>query len=371
MNILFTYLTAFSGHGGIEKFNRAFIKALDEDGEYKLIVSSLHDKNKNEKYLIHAQFQGFGGKRIYYLLKVVYSALRSDILIIGHINLAIAGFAAMFFNPRLKIVIIAHGIDIKGKLGFIKKTVLKKADRILSVSNYTKNILISEQNIEPEKITVFPDTFDPHFIFPQQFNKNESLMLRYGLKVIDKILIIICRLSFQEGYKGYDRVIDALPGIIANHPDAKYLIAGKYDEQEKLRIEQMIKNNKMEGKVIFTGFIKEEELIDHFLLGDVFVMPSTNEGFGIVYIEAMACGLPVIAGNKDGSADALDNGKLGYLIDPGSIDEITKAVSLALASAENDAEYKLNLQQKVKDKFGFPIFKSRLKQIIQEVFKTS
>jgi len=367
LKILFTYLTTFSGHGGIEKFNRAFIKVLDEEPEYKLLVSSLHDKNKDVNYLSHAPFNGYGGKRLNYLLGTITKALNSDILIVAHINLAIVAYVAKLLNPRLKIVVIAHGIDVWGKLNFIKKAVLKKADRILSVSNYTKRRVIAEQNVDPQKITVFPNTFDPYFQFPQSFNKNQDLLNRYGINAIDKILITVCRLSFKEAYKGYDKVLESLPEILKMHPEVKYLIAGKYDEQERQRLEFIIKKNKLEGKVIFTGFIKDEELLDHFMLGDVFVMPSLNEGFGIVYIEAMACGLPVIAGNNDGSVDALDNGKLGYLIDPESISEISKTVSLVLENAKNERGVKLDLQQRVREKFDFPIFKNRLKQIIREL----
>ena len=115
-----------------------------------------------------------------------------------------------------------------------------------------------------------------------------------------------------------------------------------------------------------TGFVPDDELTDHYLLSDLFVMPSREEGFGIVYIEAMACGLPVIAGNVDGSVDALDHGKLGTLVDPTDPDAIAAAILQKLAHKTSHGE-KIDLQQRVIDKFGFSKFTSRLTDIIQEL----
>ena len=71
----------------------------------------------------------------------------------------------------------------------------------------------------------------------------------------------------------------------------------------------------------------DEEIVDYYNLCDIFVIPSKGEGFGIVYLEALACGKPVIGGNQDGAIDALCNGELGLLIDPDSVDEIASNLS--------------------------------------------
>ena len=106
------------------------------------------------------------------------------------------------------------------------------------------------------------------------------------------------------------------------------------------------------------GYIEENELIDHYLLADLFAMPSKKEGFGIVFIEALACGLPVIAGNKDGSADALMNSKLGELIDPDSNRQIFSAL---LKLLQNHISPKTN---EVLNNFSFKSFKERLRKYV-------
>ena len=116
----------------------------------------------------------------------------------------------------------------------------------------------------------------------------------------------------------------------------------------------------LQQQVIIAGFIPADELAAHFALADLYIMPSHKEGFGIVFIEAMFYGKPVIAGNADGSAEALDNGKLGILINPDDTEQITNAV---IAVLENKHAFIPNIQQ-VMDKFSYPVYKKNLRGII-------
>jgi glycosyltransferase involved in cell wall biosynthesis len=82
--------------------------------------------------------------------------------------------------------------------------------------------------------------------------------------------------------------------------------------------------------VSFAGFVAPDELVDHYRLADVFAMPSTGEGFGVVFLEAMACGTPVLGGNRDGSVDALDGGRLGLLVEPMNVAAIGDGICALL-----------------------------------------
>ena len=166
-----------------------------------------------------------------------------------------------------------------------------------------------------------------------------------------------------ERYKGYDRVLQALPELIGNYPKLRYLMVGRYDEAEKMRLDELINILGLKGIVVFTGIIPDEILADHFRLGDLFVMPSEKEGFGIVFIEAMYYGLPVIAGNKDGSVDALVNGEMGLLVDPGNINEIRVAIRKIL---DNHQAYLPN-RYKLMDHFGYTSYKEKFWEVIDRL----
>lgn len=366
--ILFSYLTSFSGFGGIEKFNKAFIKALSETDHTDCTFFSVYDTDFNKQYLSNGKFKTAKGSKLKFVFWSFFNALKSDIFFLGHINLSITAVLTKLFSPQTKLIVITHGIDIWSDLSFIKKHALKKADKIIAVSNFTKQKIISEHKIRKNKIVVFPNTIDPFFPLTKTFEKPQYLLKRYEINSERPVILTVARLSAQEGYKGYDNVLKTLPKLLEKYPNLLYLIVGKYDIKEKQRLDKIINKLKINKHVLFTGFIEESELTDHFRLGNVFIMPSENEGFGIVFIEALVCGLPVIAGNIDGSVDALDNGNFGTLVNPENIEIIESSLATILKKSfsENNAT-KLNRQKKVLEKFGFSQYKKNLNFLLNNL----
>ncbi|HEX8461197.1 MAG TPA: asparagine synthase-related protein, partial [Segetibacter sp.] len=356
--ILFLTLSAFSFTGGIEKFNRAFLKALSNlEAEGKLIADSFsaYDDKIDVRYFDESHYKGFKGNRIKFVLEVLKVAKNYDTIIIGHINISVAAWAIKKMFPQKKIILITHGIEVWDKLGGAKNFIVQAADKVFAVSQYTKDAIVKVQKILPEKISVFHNTIDPYFSYPTTFQKPLYLLDRYKIETNALVIFTLTRLSNTEKYKGYDKVTAVLPQLKKSFPNIKYILSGKGDEIENSRLIHLQKAGELIDTMQLTGFIKEEEVVDHFLLADVFIMPSTKEGFGIVFIEAMACGLPVIAGNQDGSVDALQNGALGQLVNPESGTEIFNALQNVFHDNNKDISLKRKkeLQQKVKQVFGF------------------
>lgn len=367
--VLFLNLSAFSLTGGIEKFNRAFLKALSElEREGKVIADSFsaYDDKVDDRYFNVVNYTGFKSNRIKFVLAVWREAFKYDTIILGHINLSLTAWGIKYMFPKKEIVLITHGIEVWEKLSGIKGYIVKNADKVFAVSSYTKETIVRVQKLLPQKIFVFHNTIDPYFSYPTVFEKPEYLMKRYGLEVKDSVIFTLTRLSASEKYKGYDKIIDVLPLLKKSIPGIRYILSGQSDERERRRLTALKKQHQLSESVQLTGFIKDEEVVDHFLLADVFIMPSRKEGFGIVFIEAMACGLSVIAGNKDGSVDALQHGTLGQLIDPDNEKEIFKALQYTFSSKEKlmNTNGKKELQQKVKDVFGFDKYKNNLEKLL-------
>jgi phosphatidyl-myo-inositol dimannoside synthase len=358
-NVLFYYLSAFSQSGGIEKFNRCFIKALSEiTGTSFVSVVSVYDDVADEKYIGSLSYRGFRKAKAKSVLHVIRSIYKHDELILGHINLALTGIICKLLRPSCKLILVAHGIEIWKKQTGIKKICLDKADHVLAVSTYTKNQLVLRNKVSPQKITILPNAIDPYFRVPLTFSKPSVLLQRYGIQVHQPVIFTLARLSSAEQYKGYDKVIAALPEVLKRIPDCIYLLAGKYDEVEKTRISELINLYNVKDNVIITGYLNEDEVTDHYLLADVFVMPSKNEGFGIVFLEALACGIPVIGGNQDGTVDALLNGRQGTLINPDSIEDLAAAIVQNLILNNHN---KQELQQSVMKHYSFSRFKERIR----------
>lgn len=364
--ILFLVLTAFSHMGGIEKFNRALIKALMDLSvplSLRNSLAGMYDDRFDAQYTQGALYQVFGGQKIRFVFSALMQAFKQDVIILGHLNLALIGVLIKLVAPKKKLIVICHGIEVFEPVSGLKKKVLEKADQVLAVSNYTKQQLVTKQGLAAEKITVFPNTIDPFFHFSADFTKPAYLQQRYGIAANEKVIYTLTRLNSSEGYKGYDTLVTVLPELLKKNIPFKYILAGKADVTELQRMQTLIASLGLEDKVMMPGFIADEEVTDHYLLADVFVMPSKGEGFGIVYLEAMACGLPVIAGNKDGSTEALQFGKLGTLIDPDSADELTAALVKVLTTKYHSRE----VQQNMLKYFSFERFKERLQAVFEGI----
>ncbi|MCX7898804.1 MAG: glycosyltransferase, partial [Methylocystis sp.] len=133
-----------------------------------------------------------------------------------------------------------------------------------------------------------------------------------------------------ERYKGVDEILDLTPRLAARFPDFAYLVVGGGDD--RARLEEKAARLGVGAHVVFTGEVSDAAKPAHYLLADLFAMPSMGEGFGIVLIEAAACGVPVLGGALDGSREALLDGALGVLVDPRCADSLYAALESALAA---------------------------------------
>jgi glycosyltransferase involved in cell wall biosynthesis len=216
---------------------------------------------------------------------------------------------------------------------------------------------------------LLPNTFDDNKFNISQ--KPAHLLQRHRLSSNQPIILTVARLSGEDRYKGYDKVIQSLPIIHQKIPNAHYILVGKGPDHK--RIEQVINEFNVRDHVTLTGFIPDEELAEYYDLCDVFVMPSKGEGFGIVYLEAMACGKPCLGGNQDGALDALGHGELGALVNPDNIDEIAQTlIQLLQKTYPNPLLFQPEqLRQAVIERFGFEVFQHRLQQYLEAFFISS
>lgn len=366
--VLFLTLKIFSATGGIEKVCRIVGKALYEGqlqfgGQVK-IFSMYGNRNNADgnKYFPQLLFRGFSGWRIRFVLRSMREGRRSRLVLMSHVNLLLVGWLIKKINPATKLVLIAHGIEVWYPFAGWRKRMLKKVDLFLPVSQFTRDKMIALYGLPEERFLVLNNCLDPFLELPLEQGKRPDLLERYELKSENKVLLTVTRLKDTEQYKGYDKVLQALPALLKTDPGIRYLLLGKYDEAEKQRLDRMISGLGVGEQVIFGGFITDEELGAHFKLADVFVMPSSKEGFGIVFIEAMFYELPVIAGNKDGSVDALSNGELGILVDPENLEEVTAAIQKVLT---NRAAF-LPDRGLLMERFGYEGYKRKLLNIVEK-----
>jgi glycosyltransferase involved in cell wall biosynthesis len=247
---------------------------------------------------------------------------RPDHIVSTHINFGpVAQLAKRLFD--IPFTLVAHGIDVHPGLSSASLSALRMADRVIAVSSWTRLRVLDLGGIDPQDVVILPNTFDAGRFQPS--DKPVDLAQRYGIHAGEKVILTVARLASDERYKGYDRVIRALPELQKMCGPIRFIVVGK--GEDRARLEALASVLGVRRLVTFAGFVPDNELADHYRLADVFAMPSTGEGFGIVFLEAMACGTPVVAGNRDGSVDALDHGRLGTLVDPNDIGAIAEGIA--------------------------------------------
>ena len=364
MRILFIYLRAFSSTGGIEKFNRALMKALSDlsiINNFYLRVKSLYDSDPDIRYIESNYFQGYESSKIKFLFSMISQLRNYDVILVGHINLAILGLFTKWMYPSKKIILITHGIEVWNKIRGVKFNLLKKANLILAVSQYTKEKICEVQGISDKNIIVFPNAIDPYFLIPKKFSKANSTKNKYRLKEKGIVILTVARMSNKEKYKGYDKILNIIPEIKElEYGNIKYIIVGKYDVEEKVRINKIIAKNNLQGDVILTGFVSEEQLVDIYLASDVFVMPSLGEGFGIVFIEALVCGLPILVSNEGGSKEIIEKIPFGIAVDSSN----KQAIKEGLIKLLNLKLNKSQLQDMAIKHYSYNNFRMNLNRII-------
>lgn len=223
-------------------------------------------------------------------------------------------------SAKIKILCLAHGAefpqDTKEKKKLRITNAMHKAQYIIANSTYTKSLV--DKYIESTKCTII----NPGFSFADSTE----------LKVQEKETPMLLTIARLEPRKGVDQVINILPRLKDKFPEIKYKIAGNGDDLERLK--QLVEDHKLTENVEFLGFISEEEKKACYAEASLFVMPTrivgnSVEGFGIVYVEAAAYGVPSIAGKKGGAADAVLDNKTGFLCD--SDDEIYEKILILLS----------------------------------------
>lgn len=349
------------GSGGIQAFSRVYVQAICEAYPW----ADIHVFVKNDEPAVDDPLRRMG---VRFHSMIGYPAvLRTLILVVTGLVMGLwqkprcAVATHLHFLPALrmlhwlrgiKVMVVLHGIEAWNQHNGLRVRAMRAADHLMAVSHHTRQAAIDSYGIDSAKISVVPNTFDTgRFTLGP---KPAHLLQRYGLKADQPVLLTVSRLALSERYKGHRQVLIALETIRQQYPDVRYLIVGTGDDLPSLQ--EIVVASGLQDSVILAGHVPGEELPDHYRLCDAFVMPSSKEGFGIVFLEAMACGKPVVAGNLDGSVDALDEGRLGLLVDPYNPAEIAKAVCQVLSRQPEKAlwHHPAELRAAVVEQFGYP-----------------
>ena len=268
----------------------------------------------------------------------IVAAKNIDVVVFG----AAAPLALM--SPSLrksgvkKIIALTHGHEVWWAkifpFNFAIKRIGKNVDHLTYLGEFTRQAISKalSRKSAAEMVKIAPGIDTAHFI-PQP----DAMQKRKELGLQDKkIIISVGRLVHR---KGQDNLIQAMPAVLKKIPNAHLLLVGEGPYRKHL--EKLVTKSSLEQNVTFAGRIMYDRLPSFLSAADLFAMPSRSrffglevEGLGIVYLEASACGIPVVAGNSGGAPDAVLEGVTGLCVDGTNIEQITAAIVEICSDAE-------------------------------------
>ena len=350
---------AFGGRGGIAQYNRDFFVALANSG----LVSSISilPRRAPDPFALPpgiSQAAPHLGRIAYFQSVLVHALNRPiDMVFCGHLYMApLALLIAR--RHRAKLVVQTHGIEAWSRPGPLQRRAAEAADLILCVSRYTRARVIEWASIAPERVSVLANTVG------EAFTPGDGSALRraWGLQG-KRVLLTVGRMDAREGYKGHDRVIAALPQLLAAGHDVVYVVAGEGDD--RARLQNLAAGRGVAERVRFVGVLDRGVLVDAYRMADLFVMPSSGEGFGIAFLEAMACGTPALGLAAGGAVDALADGEIGTMA---SETEFAPVLARLLTLPKQDPHA---LAAAVQSRFGYAAFSRQVANIFAPLLRAS
>ncbi len=314
---LFLFLEVFEQEGGIQSYIQDFLSAYGELEDIPpAVVFLLRDRLKQPSLSLstNIKLQSFWHpnskvERLRLAIALLWFLLtqRPRRVFCGHVYLA--PLVAICCIPlRVPYTVMTYGKEAWEPLPRRFRLALQHASQIWTISRYTRDRTCAANRLSVDQFRLLPCSVDGDRFSPGI--KSSVLLEQYGLTGA-KVLLTVARLWSGDRYKGVDVTIRALAAIAQAIPTVKYLVVGRGDDQPRLAV--LAQELQVADRVVFAGFVPTVALPDHYRLADAYVMPS-QEGFGVVYLEAMACGIPVLAGDSDGSADPLQDGQRGWRV---------------------------------------------------------
>jgi len=369
MKVLFIALELYNPRylGGIQRFNQRVVRTLLEfQGDLVQAVRTIalwdtpEDTSRAPAGAPH-----YAGQR-----KKLRTALRffrdlhtfrPDVVLYGHVLLAPLSVAARVVRPEAKNLLFVHGVEVWG-VPFRRMPPWERAairigcHSVIAVSRLTSERMERAYRIGSHRYRILPCAID--------YGKLPSGCGLNQVPTGSSVLLTVARLAEKDRGKGIDKVLHALPSVLSRFPNVQYVIVG--DGPLKDELAALAKRLGVHEHVRFLGRVSDAQLPELYSSASIFVMPSSQEGFGIVYLEAWAHGVPVIAGKHDAGGEVVTHELNGFTVDPDSPGELAEAITWLLAHPAEARAMGQAGYETVKRHYTHERFRERLAEILQE-----
>jgi glycosyltransferase involved in cell wall biosynthesis len=366
--VLIGLFSELEGAGGIQRASRHLAAVLSEFAASRHLdcrLLSLNDSHELHRLTVGGKefvFTGYERSKARFTATAVRAARQhAKVVLAGHPNLGPVAQVMKIVAPRLRTIICTHGVEVSEPLPVLRRLALLRAKVVLAPSQDTANLVAEEQQVKLGRIRVLPWALDPDFEpIPSAAPQTQ---LPHGYPQ-GRVILTVGRWLANERYKGMDTLITALPRLLTRWPELQLLAVG--DGDDRVWLEELAEKNGVNRHVHFLSGLSYAELAACYSACEMFALPSRGEGFGFVYLEAMARGKPVIGGAHGGAPEVIQDGVTGYLVPHGDAMQLATSIETLLADPELAQKMGARGKQRVEREFRFSMFAKSLKKILRE-----
>jgi len=350
MKVLLLAPALFTGDGGIPRILALYSKALADLAprvkgvRFVALNDLMADDRDLRRYTgpnLEAWFCCHGSKRRFVREALRLSAGCNHILC-GHIRQLPVALAISFVRPGITFDLVAHGIEVWRTPSLLQQLALRRVRRVLCVSEFTRFRMGEYSSVPQSRMTIVHNGLDVFFEIPESAPPSTE----------PPTALCVSRLSRSDAYKGVDTLIEAVPAVLARRPDFRLRIIGQGDDSA--RLDALVARLGLRHAVTLSGYVSDTELRQALRDCRMLALPSRSEGFGLVYLEAMAQGKPCLAARAGGAPEVITP-ETGLLVEYGDRPAIAEGILEILDRKWDSATILARARE-----FSYPCFRERL-----------
>lgn len=352
-------LTGLNIPGGMASVNRAISTVFDRQFAAERMrrvdrVLLLADRGVAKRDELQGSVRGASGRKWRFVMDAWQLALRHrhELTLFDLVGLARAATLPLPGFPPGRLAVFTHFYELSLPMTPRHRTALHRADYLLANSHFSANELRQWIPERADRVRAVPLCIDPARLAEWESLGNTESRPR------GPAALIVSRLSAVERGKGHDALISAWPGVLADHPEAVLWIVG--DGNNRPRLEQSVRTLGIAASVRFWGTLDTATLHELYSRASLYVMPSCQEGFGIVYAEAMWHALPCIGSTADAAGEVIIEGDTGLLVDYDNPEETGAAIRRLLGDPSLARRMGQAGKARVLAEYTFEAFRVRL-----------
>ncbi|MFC1630625.1 glycosyltransferase family 4 protein [Pseudomonadota bacterium] len=318
-----------------------------------------------------SRYRTFNNNKLIYSLAMLKTLMRADLLVFDHVQIA----APLLFIPKIfwpKVIIFAHGSEAGKRVRRLSIKLIKKAGLVLTNSDFTLNNMNRYFSGFNGKVC--------HLGLPPNHKMTSSAKLPIAEEIYltavdgsvkklgDRVMLMVARMNAREREKGHRELIEVMARLVEKFPDAQLVFAGSGSDETELKT--IAAESVASSNIFFCGKVENEELESLYSKCYAYVMPSRQEGFGLVYLEAMNYAKPCVACRDDGAAEVVVDGVTGRLVDqPIDLDELRYVLEEILKDEANAKRMGGAGRKRLNEKFSSAAHQERIAKHVRNLLQ--